>query len=646
MATFNLQDWDRTGKLSPYKTSVGTQALEGVTGLMAMLQQQQQDKALRQAAGQMMGGQAVPQGVNAGDLYSKLAVEQSKNQTPYANDPLKQIELENVLQGFRKATEPTVADTLGAAVPQQTPGAAVLGAGQDTGIPPMFVPGKKNKYGIPEEIENPAYALYQKTQEQNASPLSGEAANRYAGAIQGITNIGNIKSMLGIKETPTGVTASPDSRDLVRQANLVSEATLSKPVPFIPGLQGAYKAFKMIRTSPKGVQLENYFNTLAENVLRARTGAAAPDPEVVREQARTYLKNFQENPEVWAQKMNQDLQYLSTTAKEIRPNRKIDTTIPVNNNFQSGNQKKSINDLGAAALATGAGAAGLGGLAYGASKVIPKVAEGVKHIPTVMSTAKEAEFAKSMNKAFTQEHTKQVAKFGSALDKLAIKNPQASIDLSEFVSEIIKPDSTINPQAMAVFKKVPKLADMMANPELAKTVSIRDAQDIINYLNTKVPKNIKVNNFDLLDAINTVKAEQLQAFPEMAKVRARYAKFIEPYKNIKRYFGFNKTLPAIKGEVPFGGAQGWEAAKEILPAKTIKSMKGFRMASQVKEGVTAPGKTIGKMLGIGGKVLSAGPSLLQAFILKKQFEESQKKGGFRIGNLGDIIPTSKEDLMI
>ncbi len=188
MSIINLSDWDTSGQLSPYKTGVGGQLGDSAMALVKMLQkqkqakaQQEQDLALRQAAGKMMGGdQQVPAGVDAGKLYSDLAVNQSKNQTPYANDPLKQMEFENVMKGFRNQTQPSVSDSLGQAVPPQNPGAAVLGAGQETGRPSQFVyAGKVDpKFGTPVQTENPDFLIDQKRREQElksvVSPIKKE----------------------------------------------------------------------------------------------------------------------------------------------------------------------------------------------------------------------------------------------------------------------------------------------------------------------------------------------------------------------------------------------------------------------------------------------------------------------------------------
>lgn len=80
----NLRDWDTSGQLSPYPTGAGSQGMSAIAALLKIFQQQQQDKALRTAAGGMMGGTQVPQGVDAGKLFSELALEKNKAFAPQA----------------------------------------------------------------------------------------------------------------------------------------------------------------------------------------------------------------------------------------------------------------------------------------------------------------------------------------------------------------------------------------------------------------------------------------------------------------------------------------------------------------------------------------------------------------------------------
>ena len=84
-----------------------------------------------------------------------------------------------------------------------------------------------------------------------------------------------------------------------------------------------------------------------------------------------------------------------------------------------------------------------------------------------------------------------------------------------------------------LFKKNPILKDFIDNPNVnSYDVSLEDAQKIINYIGTKVPANIKANHLDILDALNDTRAAQLDAFPEMQGVRAKYGDFKNAFNSI------------------------------------------------------------------------------------------------------------------
>lgn len=150
-------------------------------------------------------------------------------------------------------------------------------------------------------------------EKKDKEPLSGDTAPKFSGAKNGIENINQIIEKIN--------NYKGDKKDLIYKANLQIEAENARDT-LIPGLKGAYKTSKLARTNPESQALANNFSTLAENILRARTGAAAPDPEIVREYGRTLLKTFLENPKVWNQKLKNEYDFLKTTHDEIRPLRK------------------------------------------------------------------------------------------------------------------------------------------------------------------------------------------------------------------------------------------------------------------------------------------------------------------------------------
>lgn len=230
-----------------------------------------------------------------------------------------------------------------------------------------------------------------------------------------------------------------------------------------------------------------------------------------------------------------------------------------------------------------AASAGLLGMAKIGNIPIDRIAGNIgnkignTNLAKAMSSNKSSAFAGEIRNAFVNAHTQEVDKFGRAIDALAKQRPDASVSLRGVVDEINGSD--LPNEVKNVFKKTPILRDMLKTPDLADKVPLKSAQDIINYINTKVPKNIRANNLDLIDTLNSIKAAQLDAFPEMAKVKADYAGFIQPYNNIKNMFKVGKLLESVKSN--FKDPELRMAVDKVLPKSVIKQMGGYRRAANV-----------------------------------------------------------------
>lgn len=288
------------------------------------------------------------------------------------------------------------------------------------------------------------------------------------------------------------------------------------------------------------------------------------------------------------------------------------------NNYPKG-KRQGLTDMFAKGAAIGLGGYGAVKVAQKLSPAVTKGAEAiaskvgdvgnavgktVQALPQAVSYKQGAAFAKDVQKSFVQAHTNKVKQFGENLDKLSTDNPERAVSLKGLVTEI-NSDPDISPEARRIFEKTPHLKEMLTRPDLAENVTLRETQDILNHINTKIPKNITVNNLDVLDLKNNIRSAQLDAFPEMAQVKQDYASFIAPYKNVKGYFGFNKTLNAIKNK--FGGPQGQEAVEAILPKEVISRMGGYRRAANTLDMITHPiGALMGKFLGVAPMLLDAG----------------------------------------
>ena len=169
-------------------------------------------------------------------------------------------------------------------------------------------------------LEEEDMGIQKKVREEEATsaakPLSDMSATRYSGALQSIRGIKRISDILELDDIEKA--GSKDTRNLIYKTNLAIEGAGAKPT-ILPGGQGIYKSIKMKRAGNKASDLSGDFMTLAENLLRARTGAAAPDPEVTREYARTLLKGYMEDPKTWINKLRRTEEFVLGTAKQIRP---------------------------------------------------------------------------------------------------------------------------------------------------------------------------------------------------------------------------------------------------------------------------------------------------------------------------------------
>lgn len=308
---------------------------------------------------------------------------------------------------------------------------------------------------------------------------------------------------------------------------------------------------------------------------------------------------------------------------------------------------EGMGSLLGGAIGVGAAAgAGFGLLKTGIPQNIVKgvstVGKGIANMPKVFNINKGADFAKEIRGAYTQAHTEAVNKFGIELDILARNNPKVRVDLSEVVMNL-KTDPDISSKTLNILKKIPELNKVWDSPTASSKVPLKNTQNIINYIQTKVPREIKINNYDLMDTLNTIRGKQLEAFPQLANARAEYAKFIEPYKNVKQYFKFNRILGAMKEK--FGGAEGMKAVESILPKATVKKIGGYRAAAKMAK---IPGDLplVGRLFRSMGGALSIAPMISQAITFSDQLEKAKKTGMFSIGISGEIIPLTKEDLVI
>ena len=231
---------------------------------------------------------------------------------------------------------------------------------------------------------------------------------------------------------------------------------------------------------------------------------------------------------------------------------------------------------------------------------IGSVMEGARAI-SKRTSGKQAQLARIIRQKFYNVKRAAVNKFGAELDDLAQQNPGKTVSLREVVEDINNPKSEYDDATKRIFRRIPKLGEMLEKPKLANEVSLKDTQEIINHINTKIPANIKYNNLDLLDTQYSIKAAQLDAFPGMETSRANYAKVLKPYNEVKSQFKFNRVLKGIQND--FGGPEGKEAVKELFQGeeKLLKKMGDYKNVKNfAKVGKTILNRLIWMSIYYGG----------------------------------------------
>lgn len=167
--------------------------------------------------------------------------------------------------------------------------------------------------------DNPKYkALF--------DPIAGDSATKFSGAKQAKSSVQDLLKLL--KLSPTGIMTSsgqPEYKSKIPPQQRVfdkiqQDAAASNGLIFgknIPIISDVLKLPQVLADQNARMTNTEYL-TLAEDILRARTGAAAPEPEFVRELARS-LNTLGDDPTVVANKLSNNEQFVDDVIESIRP---------------------------------------------------------------------------------------------------------------------------------------------------------------------------------------------------------------------------------------------------------------------------------------------------------------------------------------
>ena len=186
-----------------------------------------------------------------------------------------------------------------------------------------------------------------------------------------------------------------------------------------------------------------------------------------------------------------------------------------------------------------------------------------------------------MRNEFFKVKKEASANFGDQLDQLANANPTKRVSIRNSI-DLINEDILLDPKVRTAANRVPEIKAMLQNPKLADNITLRESQNIINRLTSRVSKtklqgnNVRPDDIPLLDLIDDIRMDQLDAFPQMQGVRQQYAQVIGRYNEVRNKIKVGRLLGNI--ERNFGDAEIQKVVKELLPEDVISEMGGFRTA--------------------------------------------------------------------
>lgn len=186
---------------------------------------------------------------------------------------------------------------------------------QSGGTQEGLIPNKWDEYGQPSSYYDPRQESLQKQIEEYYKPMSGETAPRFAMAEQGAQNVKNIRQTLGLDDSGN----VKNEGDFFRK-QLRGNLAINKPWTMATGIAPAAMGVAgNILAGKEGRQLATDYGNLVQNLLRLRTGAAAPIQEQIDEFVRTGYR-FGDDPQTTSKKLAQGYQLFDTVKKNLKPN--------------------------------------------------------------------------------------------------------------------------------------------------------------------------------------------------------------------------------------------------------------------------------------------------------------------------------------
>lgn len=239
---------------------------------------------------------------------------------------------------------------------------------------------------------------------------------------------------------------------------------------------------------------------------------------------------------------------------------------------------------------------GLGGIAT-KGKVTQTADEAVKGLKTGVSGAlkgtgqalddtlkNQTGFLDDVRSAFYDAKSAASEKYGEGLEKLAADNPDKFVDIGStvgYAKEALKD----NPKLASAINRVPAFKKFLDGADTR--ISLKEAQDLANDLQSKISSGklkgvgVRPDDIPLLDAVHDLKADMLEAFPDIKELRKSYGEILGNFNNVRNKLKPGSLSNAVKKN--FGDVEIAKSAKELLKSnpEILSRMRNYNLLRKV-----------------------------------------------------------------
>ena len=205
-------------------------------------------------------------------------------------------------------------------------------------------------------------------------------------------------------------------------------------------------------------------------------------------------------------------------------------------------------------------------LLKGTEKAVPKVLDQTGKAVQDAITNKTG-FLEDIRSAFYEAKQSAVDKYGEGLEKLATDNPDKAVNL-RFVVDDLNKSIQLEPKLQSAVNRVPMLKMLLDNPQASHSIPLKDAQDLVNSLQSRVSSGklhgigVRPDDIPLLDTIHDMKKSMVDSFPDIADLRKGYGEVIQKFNALRGKFKPGSLEQNVqKG---FGDVEQKQMAKSLL----------------------------------------------------------------------------------